>query len=307
MRINNYRWLILAATALLMTVANIQSQDGRKDNQVADSKKIKSVFLKTVADTIIRSRMEFTLTNTDSEYTLAYSCRGLCDFGCTKAEKVVDRSIAEEFIENVAALEDHGERATCCHVKWTEINLNYSDGSGRKIIRADRSGTLGAKFFNIACASLEREPKVSDSAATSHLRPEHKVVVEEWLAKKPNLRVATVEDNTNKEGLAGTREQNGKSYHPYYAVGDFNGDRKEDFAIALVNPQKKKERFAVAIFNGPVGKDYLPAFFEEGWDLSDGGLFEGEGGVMVGPFESDNCVILSPRGKKYVIKDCLEE
>lgn len=147
----------------------------------------------------------------------------------------------------------------------------------------------------------------SQTDGASHLRPQHREAVEQWLAsRKLALRVATVADCSNKEGLAITRKERGKGYHPYYAVGDFNGDRKEDFAIALVNPRKRKERFAVAIFNGPLGKQSTPAYFQEGWDLSDGGLFDGGGGVMAGPFESDNCVILRRRGKRYVVKDCLE-
>ena len=89
--------------------------------------------------------------------------------------------------------------------------------------------------------------------------------------------------------------------------GDFNRDKRQDFAVALIDKRKKKDKFAVAIFNGSVGKISSPAFFEEGWDLSDGGLSGCGVGVIVGPFESDNCVILSPRGKKYVIKDCIEE
>ena len=143
-------------------------------------------------------------------------------------------------------------------------------------------------------------------AAASHLRPQHKEAVERWLSgRKPALRIATLADCLNKEGLAATREQQGKDYHPYYVVGDFNRDRQEDFAIALINPKKRSGRFALAIFNGPVGKQSLPAYFTQNWDLSDGGLFDNGGGVMAGPFESDNCVILHPRGKKYVIKDCL--
>jgi hypothetical protein len=117
----------------------------------------------------------------------------------------------------------------------------------------------------------------------------------------------TIADNSNKEGLAITRKERGKGYHPYYAVGDFNGDRKQDFAIALISNRKRKEPFAIAIFNGPVSKNSVPAYFAEGWDLSDGGLFGDKAGVMAGPFESDNCVILRKRGKKYVMKDCLEE
>ena len=142
----------------------------------------------------------------------------------------------------------------------------------------------------------------------SHLRSEHREVIQQWLtSNKLALRVATVADNSNKEGLAITRQQRGKGYHPYYAVGDFNGDRKQDFAIALISKRKRKEPFALAIFNGPVGKNSVPAYFAEGWDLSGGGLFGDKIGVVVGPFESDNCVILSKRGKSYVIKDCLEE
>ncbi len=57
----------------------------------------------------------------------------------------------------------------------------------------------------------------------------------------------------------------------------------------------------------PVVPHSVPAYFEEGWDLSDGGISGDKTGVMVGPFESDNCVILRKRGKKYVMKDCLEE
>lgn len=182
------------------------------------------------------------------------------------------------------------------------------------LLMAVANNIIGVKLTSAIQAQNERQEngiadsrKISSVIATSHLRPEHRTVVEKWLAKKPHLRLATVKDNTNEIGLAGTREQNGKSYHPYYRVGDFNRDRKEDFAVALVNARKKKERFAVAIFNGPAGTGNVPAFFEDGWDLSDGGLFDGEGGVMVGPFESDNCVILIPRKKKYVIKDCMEE
>lgn len=160
----------------------------------------------------------------------------------------------------------------------------------------------------VLLCGLTETVSAQQKETASHLRAQHKVAVEQWLSsRKPALRVATVEDCSNKEGLAATREQKGKGYHPYYAVGDFNGDRREDFAIALVNPGKSKERFAVAIFNGPVGKNSVPAYFTEEWDLDDGGLFKGGGGVMVGPFESDNCVILRPRGKKYVIKDCIEE
>ncbi len=175
-----------------------------------------------------------------------------------------------------------------------------------------RSYQWGVLAVVVLCGMTEavkaqQRSQRDQSDGASHLQPQHREAVEQWLAsRKLALRVATVADCSNKEGLAITRKERGKGYHPYYAVGDFNGDRREDFAIALVNKSKRKNKFAVAIFNGRVSKDSVPAFFEEGWDLSDGGLFDGGGGVMAGPFESDNCVILRPRGKRYVVKDCLE-
>lgn len=76
----------------------------------------------------------------------------------------------------------------------------------------------------------------------------------------------------NQEGLEITIKERGGKYHPYYAFGDFNADRKEDFAVALVNTRKNKDRFAVAVFNGPFGVNRTPAYYADGWDLSDGGL-----------------------------------
>lgn len=50
-----------------------------------------------------------------------------------------------------------------------------------------------------------------------------------------------------------------------------------------------------------------PSYFKEGWDLSDGGLFGDKTSIMAGVFESDDCVIFRKSGKKYVVKDCLEQ
>ncbi len=147
--------------------------------------------------------------------------------------------------------------------------------------------------------------------AASHLRPQHMEVVERWLARKPGLRLATEADCTNKEGLAFIRKEEGRNYHPYYAVGDFNGDGKEDFAVAFVKMRKSKWPFTVAIFNGPIAGNSVPAFTTDD-DLRSGGIFykpkakPREGRLIVGVFESDDCVILRPRGKTYLTKDCLE-
>jgi hypothetical protein len=145
----------------------------------------------------------------------------------------------------------------------------------------------------------------------SSLRLEHRAVVDKWLKLRTDLRLATEADNKNKDGLAATRRDRGRNYNPYYVVGDFNGDRKEDFAVALVKKKKSQWPFVLAIFNGPVARATKPTFTEDA-DISDGGIFYNPqnppGGfrLAVGTFESDNCVIVSPRRQSYVTRACLE-
>ena len=166
-------WVPLAITALLVTVvsnkdvgpmqtATSQAEDGEQENQNREGKKIRSVLLKTIGSTRggIQYRKEFTLTNTNSKYTLAYSCVGW-KCGCKKAEKDLEPGIAEEFLKNVETLKDQGESANCCDHAWTEINLSYSDRSSRKITVADLYAAVGAKLFNIACGTVESELKAS--------------------------------------------------------------------------------------------------------------------------------------------------
>lgn len=177
-RISKHLWLTLAIMALLVPVASniegikltstIRAQDGEQENQNPESKKIESVVLKTVGNTRlgIQYRKKFTLTDVDSEYTLAYSCVGWrC--GCNKAEKEVEASIAEEFLKVVETLEDQGASAKCCDHAWTEINLNYSDGSNRKITVNDAPEFVGAKLFNIACGGKVSLQKRSNGSNTN--------------------------------------------------------------------------------------------------------------------------------------------
>lgn len=152
------------------------------------------------------------------------------------------------------------------------------------------------------------KPPSAQIASAADLRAAHRATLESWLQSRPQLRLATEKDCRNLEGLAASRAEYGRDYQPYYAVGDFNRDGQQDFAVALINGQKRTRKFAIAIFNGPFNqrRPSLPAFFVEGIDLTEGGLVVLSGGRLVaGVFQSDNCVVLQPRRRTYVMKDCL--
>ena len=96
---------------------------------------------------------------------------------------------------------------------------------------------------------------------------------------------------------------------PYYALGDFNRDGKEDFAVLLIDQKDKNPGFAIAIFNAPF-RARTPNYFERG--------YRGIGNsyiaynyiesrrLFLGKYESDvYCVTFYPGGRKYIFRDCL--
>jgi hypothetical protein len=152
-------------------------------------------------------------------------------------------------------------------------------------------------------------PARGQSDFPAFFQTQHRAVLQQWLRLRPQLRLATEVDCVNIEGLQAMRQEYGEHYQPYYAVGDLNGDRAEDFAVALINSQRRARKFAIAVFNGPFsGKaaNPRPALYRDGVDLSDGGLvYRPDNLLLAGVFQTNNCIVLRPRGRSYVIKDCL--
>lgn len=143
--------------------------------------------------------------------------------------------------------------------------------------------------------------------STADLQSTHRTTLQRWLQSKPGLRLALEQDCRNTEGLKATRAEYGRNYQPYYAVGDFNRDGQTDFAVALLDSRKPSRNFAIAIFNAPFNQNRLasPAFYTAGIDLSEGGLILSGNRLLAGVFQSDDCVILRPRGRTYSLKSCL--
>ena len=155
--------------------------------------------------------------------------------------------------------------------------------------------------------SMALSVQVGGVESSTNLDPQHNIIARQWLAQRPWLRLATMSDCQNRGGLQAARQEYGLDYQPYYAVGDFNRDGQMDFAIAVVNQRKRSMRFGIAIFNGPFhdSRAKAPAFFTEGIDLSEGGLFVRSGNqLMIGVFQTDNCALLRPRGRTYVMQGC---
>ncbi|HWT02349.1 MAG TPA: hypothetical protein VN256_19010 [Pyrinomonadaceae bacterium] len=122
------------------------------------------------------------------------------------------------------------------------------------------------------CCLGATSARAAQSDVPSFIRPEHRQSVRAFLRTKPYLRVAAYADVEDKERIDNLNDGFGENKSPYYAVGDFNGDGRKDFAVAFVNTRRPKD-FAVAIFNGPFGgrRSVRPAYYESNFS-SDGFL-----------------------------------
>jgi hypothetical protein len=141
--------------------------------------------------------------------------------------------------------------------------------------------------------------------SVSDLDPIHQTVLHKWLATQKGWRLA-LERDYEKESLDFLR-LNEKNARPFYVSEDFNGDRKKDFAVILINGRKK---FAAAVFNAPfdLKKTQKPAFFTTRIDAGDIVIFnKNSNRLLIGPYASDAGFILEPNGKTYRAESMLPE
>jgi hypothetical protein len=152
----------------------------------------------------------------------------------------------------------------------------------------------------------------SSSGGFHTLSAPQQSLLAKWLSEHPSCRQATDLDcdcadeiQQMRRGWDGTDWPAVPDYHPYQVVGDFNGDGFLDFAVVLVDTTRTADQFILAVFNGPFrDRDITPAFLEKQLDLKYRGLFFGPPRprpyrLLVGPFESDNGILLLPAGKTY--------
>lgn len=145
----------------------------------------------------------------------------------------------------------------------------------------------------------------SQDGFPSYLEPPHRLVLENWLKQKPNLRPATAED-LEAEFLERLKEMSPESAaSPFYTAGDFNHDEQRDFIIGLVN-KDKPGKLTVAVFNAPFGKKKEPAFYDESsFEMTD--IFfivadrKNREELQIGIGSDSRTVLLKPKGKTYFI------
>jgi hypothetical protein len=82
---------------------------------------------------------------------------------------------------------------------------------------------------------------------------QHQTTLKTYLSQHPNYLLAPESFCDCQENLVQLRQQM-PEFQPYYAVGDINDDRIEDFAVALVEKQNitaKNPDVSVVVFHGP--------------------------------------------------------
>lgn len=174
----------------------------------------------------------------------------------------------------------------------------------------NKSEEVNRVISNSTVNTVEERKKDVDYFAG--FKPEHKEVLEEFLKTKPYLRPAVEEVDSILDKSA-LNDVHKNSQTQFYTAGDFNQDKKEDFAVLLINTQSKKdeERFAVAIFNGDFKKEQKPNYFEDTLQGFSNCFLDfnnmTEKRLYLGVYEGDRyCITYIPRGNGYKYKDCEE-
>ena len=82
--------------------------------------------------------------------------------------------------------------------------------------------------------------------SVSELDPSHAAALKTYLASHKNVSFRP-ESILDDEYLTSVRDQMGKTFKPNYAVGDFNKDRRKDFAVLLKRTGKRVSSGATSV------------------------------------------------------------
>lgn len=156
--------------------------------------------------------------------------------------------------------------------------------------------------------SLPDENAEKNDAASGErfkfVKPAHARVLENWLASKPGLGLAPVEDFP-KAQLERFRDwKKDQTAHPFYATGDFDRDQTEEFAVLLNNDETEDSRSLAVFEPGAEKPDFYTDKMYKNYILS---FDKDKKDLYIGSFESDDGVILTPKNGGYVLKSMLPD
>lgn len=155
---------------------------------------------------------------------------------------------------------------------------------------------------------------ILDEADFQMMSPAHAKVLKRWLRLQIN-NVRPVREDINSRSSQKYFRQDHPNDDPFYAVGDFNGNGIEDFAVILtgfvpkISPDTKRPLNALAIFEmspETAGRNPKAAFFDDQIDA----LFiisgKGEKYLAISSYPSDDGFLFVPKGKTYTTKPMVD-
>ena len=150
--------------------------------------------------------------------------------------------------------------------------------------------------------------------SVSQLLPAHASALQQFLSKHPDLKFLS-ESDYDREALKDMRKRFGARFMPYYRVGDFNHDGREDFALVLAKhtPPKKDPDLAdthrfqyavtVVVFNGLTGGGYKAVFVKNTTAPLVCFLAMSQGKkskLYFAIYETDAGFVIRPKGQGYI-------
>jgi hypothetical protein len=164
-------------------------------------------------------------------------------------------------------------------------------------------------------------PTVAAQKFVSQLLPAHASALQRFLSAHPDLDFLSEKD-CDPETLKEMRKHFGARFMPYYHVGDFNHDGRQDFAVVLAKDTPPKEdpdladthRFqyevAVVVFNGLRRGGYKAVFVKNTTAplvcflaMSQ----EKRSNLYFGIYETDAGFVMTPAGQGYIAEGLSED
>lgn len=119
-------------------------------------------------------------------------------------------------------------------------------------------------------------------------------VLAAWLEKHPDFRLLTDDDCACDDDLADIRAKN-RDYHPYFAVGDFDGNTMKDFAVVVAARSTGTRHVQIFSATRQGGLSYLSPKVGNGSMLFFGVPRPRPYRLVVGAYESEGAIFV-PRG-----------